>query len=233
MRANAIIAGTTAHWWLWTIDDYGNNSLPFLFRVSNATGTVAQQETGGFDSGEFWIADYGDTTSATITASSTTTISSATVSTTTQSQTPLGATPVSHAAASSIALSGSETTASTTPSVSRTSKGPADISIGVGVGVGVGVGITAVALLLYQRRHQKHQWLTTESHSALGPQSCGGGPYVSFSTKSDPSQVSELDTLGRKILVEAPAGQTDPYELPGEYVSARNHTSPPRSWRGA
>ncbi|KAH0167834.1 hypothetical protein KCU67_g3735, partial [Aureobasidium melanogenum] len=82
---------TTDTFFPWTVDDAGNNSLPFVFRAVNATGSARDQALGGFITGQFWIRDTSDTSPTTPVVTETTTHtdsqSSAVPTTTTASET--------------------------------------------------------------------------------------------------------------------------------------------------
>ncbi|KAG9961366.1 hypothetical protein KCU61_g5682, partial [Aureobasidium melanogenum] len=87
-QPKALTIGTTDTFFPWTVDDAGNNSLPFTFRAVNATGTSQQQASGGFITGQFWIRDNLDSTPvATQTTTHTDFQSSAMPTTTTASET--------------------------------------------------------------------------------------------------------------------------------------------------
>ncbi|THW04967.1 hypothetical protein D6D24_10400 [Aureobasidium pullulans] len=163
--------------YLWTVDDFGNNSLPFSFRAVNGAGTTAEQRRGGFYTGQFWIRDRSATTSTTSSSTSSTATTSSTITTssevttssivttsstiTTSSTVTTSSTiaestssAVSAAATSSAPTTNSVSTTSA-PSESSTSSSPAATSQSsssgqshVGVGVGVGIGVGIAAILI-------------------------------------------------------------------------------------
>ncbi|THW89572.1 hypothetical protein D6D15_05174 [Aureobasidium pullulans] len=168
---------TTDTFYLWTVDDFGNNSLPFSFRAVNGAGTTAEQRRGGFYTGQFWIRDRSATTSTTSSSTSSTATTSSTITTssevttssivttsstiTTSSTVTTSSTiaestssAVSAAATSSAPKTNSVSTTSA-PSESSTTSSPAATSQSsssgqnhVGVGVGVGIGVGIAAILI-------------------------------------------------------------------------------------
>ncbi|KAI4762619.1 hypothetical protein E4T52_10744 [Aureobasidium sp. EXF-3400] len=111
--SKGLTLGTTDTFFVWTVDDYGNNSLPFSFRAVNAEGTVDEQAGGGFYTGQFWIRD--DTVAPpSSTPITTTTTSPMTTPATTTSPTSIPPTTMTVTATPS-----QTTTSQTTSSTSR------------------------------------------------------------------------------------------------------------------
>ncbi|KAH0032184.1 hypothetical protein KCU78_g2645, partial [Aureobasidium melanogenum] len=120
-RPVALTLGTTDTFFTWTVNDSGNNTLPFSFRAVNALGTIQQQAGGGFYTGQFWIRD--DSADNPVATTGTTPQSSANPTTTTTSET-----------SSSVSGGTSGSTVSTTTSTSSaeiTSPGSAKSSTSV------------------------------------------------------------------------------------------------------
>ncbi|THW78531.1 hypothetical protein D6D17_10103 [Aureobasidium pullulans] len=168
---------TTEEFYVWTVDDHGNNSLPFTFHAVNATGTEEQRALGGFWSGQFWLRDTPATTSSTSSLASQTTSehtsnitsTAAVTSETSSSASPtISASPTSSSSSSSPSSSSSSSTSrsvSTTSLVSPAStmiesssaSSTATISPSgssgsgsskVVIGVGVGIGVGIAAILI-------------------------------------------------------------------------------------
>ncbi|KAH0343425.1 hypothetical protein KCU81_g5210, partial [Aureobasidium melanogenum] len=82
-HSQPLTVGTTNTFFTWTVDDSGNNSLPFSFRAVNALGTIQQQAGGGFYTGQFWIRDDPNTTLVTTETTTHTSPQSSAIPTTT------------------------------------------------------------------------------------------------------------------------------------------------------
>lgn len=76
MFLTSSIVGSTRTYYEWEVDDNGNNTRPFNFRIVNAGGTSEDLIGGGFYTGQFWIKrDAVDTTTSTISDAAATTSS--------------------------------------------------------------------------------------------------------------------------------------------------------------
>ncbi|THX46399.1 hypothetical protein D6D06_10106 [Aureobasidium pullulans] len=167
---------TTEEFYVWTVDDHGNNSLPFTFHAVNATGTEEQRALGGFWSGQFWLRDTPATTSTTSSLASQTTsehTSNITSTAVVTSKTSSSASPTISASptfsssssspsspSSSSSTSGSVSTtslvsptstmieSSSASSTATTSPSGSSGSSKVVIGVGVGIGVGVAALLI-------------------------------------------------------------------------------------
>ncbi|THV97882.1 hypothetical protein D6D25_09036 [Aureobasidium pullulans] len=166
---------TTEEFYVWTVDDHGNNSLPFTFHAVNATGTEEQRALGGFWSGQFWLRDTPATTSTTSSLASQTTSehtsnitsTAAVTSETSSSASPtISASPTSSSSSSSPSSSSSSSTSRSVPTTSlvspastmidsssasstaTTSPSGSSGSSKVVIGVGVGIGVGVAALLI-------------------------------------------------------------------------------------
>ncbi|THX32721.1 hypothetical protein D6D10_08038 [Aureobasidium pullulans] len=232
---------TTDTFYLWTVDDFGNNSLPFSFRAVNGAGTTAEQRRGGFYTGQFWIRDRSATTSTTSSSTSSTVTTSSTITTSSEVTTSSIVTTsstiaestssaVSAAATSSTPTTNSVSTTSA-PSESSTSSSPAATSqssssgqnhVGVGVGVGIGVGIAAILIgaFVVWRRHQKQskqrkadEILAYRADSSVDQKS---ERSVQTDQRPQPSHLPsyELTDRPKRSPVEAYDRWQEPRELP-------------------
>ncbi|KEQ83182.1 hypothetical protein M438DRAFT_398151 [Aureobasidium pullulans EXF-150] len=115
---------TTEEFYVWIVDDHGNNSLPFTFHAVNATGTEEQRALGGFWSGQFWLRDTPATTSTASSLASQTTsehTSNITSTAAVTSETSSSASPTTSASPTSSSSSSSSPSSSSSSSSSSTS----------------------------------------------------------------------------------------------------------------
>ncbi|KAI4728745.1 hypothetical protein E4T49_03527 [Aureobasidium sp. EXF-10728] len=127
VNSRALRIATTDTFFLWTVDDLGNNSLPFSFRAVNSAGTAQEQAGGGFYTGQFWIRDRSETSSVAVQAAVVTTtedVSSSMIATTTTAQLSSSATQ-SSASTTAITINPSarSTSSSSASSVTSSSAG--------------------------------------------------------------------------------------------------------------
>ncbi|KEQ95499.1 hypothetical protein AUEXF2481DRAFT_5100 [Aureobasidium subglaciale EXF-2481] len=216
---------TTDTFYLWTIDDFGNNSLPFSFRAVNAAGTSKEQAGGGFYTGQFWIRDRSATTTTTTSSAvptTTTTRSSAvptasesvsstvsTTATTLQSTSAITITPVSTTSTTTVSSSASASAPTSTTSSSDSSS-QRHLVIGVGVGIGVGVAALLIGAFVLWRRHNNHKRRKIDEISAFRADSLGDQKSersFQMSKRPGPSHLSSYE------LAEQP--KRSPVEVDG------------------
>ncbi|KAL7623758.1 hypothetical protein AAE478_005311 [Parahypoxylon ruwenzoriense] len=190
-------------WYEWKVaTDSTNSSEIYAFRVVNATGTIEDQQGGGFLSAAFWISGLQTTSSSSsisVTASTISTSASApaTTSQATQTNTIDGA------------FASESTIPTTTPGLTQGGK----IGVGVGVGVG-GVGIIAliVGIILFRRsRNNKTQAADSMEPYSQTPQTFPTTPQTYVSTlASQPYneyyKPAEMEGVGRGAELDAGQG---------------------------
>jgi hypothetical protein len=224
LYADNLAVGTTDTWLLWTVDDYGNNSLPFSFRAVNAAGSPSDQALGGFYTGQFWIRDDAAATPSSTLSTTATTPSSSVIAI---SGSPSSAISTTTSAESTLYSASSQPSsrlpalATNTPSTSPTSTpSPSGLSTGTLAGVVIGaVAVFAIltgAILYFRRKRRsssssRHQGLM-EIQMAQDDHSGDKKPGYML---QDPSWNSSVQKV--------PAGlQEGPVELPN-YRSSRQH----------
>jgi hypothetical protein len=239
-------ANTTQTSYDWTVNDLGNNTSYFRFRLINGLGTEEEQATGGFTSGAFWIADQALVNKIAATATTATTATLAATSSTKGSPPTSASTSVALTATASTIHPSNSTgnailsspiastvTVSSTPvataaTSSEATTGPGT-SIAMVAGVSIGAGVLLIALtaglvfFLFRRRRKDAAGGTASKALIDEPPQYVRDP--SFSGSDSPKEVAGNSCVSempgnRVSLSEAPAG-TCYYEAPG-------HTSQPQ-----
>ncbi|KAF1348131.1 hypothetical protein BDV97DRAFT_370973 [Delphinella strobiligena] len=154
-NAISIKASASKNWYNWEVDA-SNLSLPFLFHIVDANGTMDEKHAGGFESAQFWI------TPGTIVSSSSTEFSSTIISSTISSTATSHSTSTSETSPSTILRAPS--TVSSTTSAMPTSSSPPEtaiagkLSIAVGAGLAIGLAlVSSVASIYLWRRRSRAQ----------------------------------------------------------------------------
>ncbi|KAM0724167.1 hypothetical protein Q7P37_000049 [Cladosporium fusiforme] len=236
-----LISGTSKTSFQWNVDDYGNNSLPFVIRAVDAMGSTSDKQGKGFLSGHFWIKNELDSSSLSSTSSLTSTHTTSTIEATADSERPseTSSTPttvkgegseVSFSAAAPPQTSTAETEgleSATSPEQPATSTPEPSVNttaIGVGAGLGTVIlfaiaALVAVFLLRRRRRRRDHSCAlasdnTSQSHEELVLQVGHSNDHRLRDVKHDPG----LCTCTSKGFVEAPSGQDVPHELDGAHI---------------
>jgi len=240
--------GSTKTFWEWDVDDNGNNSLPFSFRIVNAEGTDEELTGGGFYTGQFWVrnesnqvSSISSTVSVVTTSSSTT--SSKTTSTRTSTSSLFATSGSSPFATSSVSQSMSSEMPTTAPAPSLASvennesdttedgDGTNTTAIGTGVGVGAGIVLMVSAIgvwIFYHRRRRADKQQHTNPSAMLNSKETDRvheayAPSIHQMEARNPYPQGEgIHEFAAKSPVEAPGEQRPFGELAGSGVKHRS-----------
>ncbi|KAM0717482.1 hypothetical protein Q7P37_007334 [Cladosporium fusiforme] len=240
-----LLFGSTRASYEWEVDDNGNNTRPFSFRIVNAEGTNDDLIGGGFYTGQFWVRrESVDTTTSSTSSVPVTTTSSIEESTKTSSIASTG----SGSSSSSISMSSTPPVTSSTPLSTptdieplnkpvetaadapeeRSGDGTNTTAIGVGVGVGAGVAVAALIIATWlfcrisRRKKNAKQQQPPETQAMVDPKDTRQ-LYEAWAQQHQEMQGSQTvhEFFAAKSPVEANSTPVRAWELQGSVVEGR------------